>query len=127
LLASKLPSIGIEAKEVIGHDNPTRNFDNIALRIRSLAPDVIMMSNYQNEYMLLARTLYQQKSTSRASSPSGRRLQLQVRQGDARRLAIHDGREPLVQSQERKGAGAQEALEAGGALFTFESISATRR
>ena len=61
LLASKLPSIGIEAKEVIGHDNPTRNFDNIALRIRSLAPDIIMMSNYGNEYMLLARTLYQQK------------------------------------------------------------------
>ena len=61
LLAGKLPSIGIEAKEVIGHDNPTRNFDNIALRIRSLAPDIVMMSNYQNEYVLLARTLYQQK------------------------------------------------------------------
>ena len=61
LLAGKLPSIGIEAKEVIGHDNPTRNFDNIALRIRSVAPDIVMMSNYQNEYVLLARTLYQQK------------------------------------------------------------------
>jgi len=46
---------------VIGHDNPTRNFDNIALRIRSMAPDIVMMSNYQNEYVLLARTLYQQK------------------------------------------------------------------
>lgn len=61
LLAGKLPGIGIEAKEVIGHDNPTRNFDNIALRIRSVAPDIVMMSNYQNEYVLLARTLYQQK------------------------------------------------------------------
>ena len=61
LLQSKLPSIGIEVKELIGHDNPTRNFDNIALRIRSLAPDLVMMSNYQNEYVLLARTLYQQK------------------------------------------------------------------
>ena len=61
LLASKLPSIGIEPKELIAHDNPTRNFDNIALRIRSLAPDIVMMSNYGNEYMLLARTLYQQK------------------------------------------------------------------
>jgi len=61
LLASKLPSIGIAAKELIAHDNPTRNFDNIALRIRSLAPDIVMMSNYGNEYMLLARTLYQQK------------------------------------------------------------------
>ena len=61
LLQSKMPSIGIEVKELIGHDNPTRNFDNIALRIRSLAPDIVMMSNYQNEYVLLARTLYQQK------------------------------------------------------------------
>ena len=59
--SSKLPSIGIAAKELIAHDNPTRNFDNIALRIRSLAPDIVMMSNYGNEYMLLARTLYQQK------------------------------------------------------------------
>ena len=58
LLQGKLPSIGIEAKEVIAHDNPTRNFDNIALRIRSLG---VIMSNYGNEYMLLARTLYQQK------------------------------------------------------------------
>jgi branched-chain amino acid transport system substrate-binding protein len=61
LLAAKLPSIGITPKELIGHDNPTRNFDNIALRIRSMAPDLVMMSNYQNEYVLLARTLYQQK------------------------------------------------------------------
>jgi branched-chain amino acid transport system substrate-binding protein len=61
LLAGKLPGIGITAKELIGHDNPTRNFDNIALRIRSSAPDIVMMSNYQNEYVLLARTLYQQK------------------------------------------------------------------
>lgn len=61
LLSGKLPSIGITVKEVISHDNPTRNFDNIALRIRSVAPDLVMMSNYQNEYVLLARTLYQQK------------------------------------------------------------------
>ncbi|MBN9486978.1 MAG: ABC transporter substrate-binding protein [Alphaproteobacteria bacterium] len=61
LLSGKLPSIGIQVKEVISHDNPTRNFDNIALRIRSIAPDLVMMSNYQNEYVLLARTLYQQK------------------------------------------------------------------
>jgi len=61
LLSGKLPSIGITAKELIAHDNPTRNFDNIALRIRSMAPDIVMMSNYGNEYMLLARTLFQQK------------------------------------------------------------------
>jgi branched-chain amino acid transport system substrate-binding protein len=61
LLAGKLPGINIAVKDVIAHDNPTRNFDNIALRIRSLQPDLVMMSNYQDEYTLLARTLYQQK------------------------------------------------------------------
>ena len=61
LLADRLPGINVEVKEVIKHDNPTRNFDNVALRIRSLKPDVLMMSNYQNEYVLLARTLHQQK------------------------------------------------------------------
>lgn len=61
LLAGKLPSIGIEVKEVMKHANPTRDFSNVALRIRSLKPDLLVMSNYQNEYVLLARTLHQQK------------------------------------------------------------------
>jgi len=61
LLAGKLPGIGIEVAEVIKHANPTRDFTNVALRIRSLRPDVVIMSNYQNEYVLLARTLHQQK------------------------------------------------------------------
>ena len=61
LLAGKLPGIGIEVKEVIPHDNPTRNMDNIALRIRAIQPDILAMSNYGNEYTLLARTLHQQK------------------------------------------------------------------
>jgi len=30
-LAGKLPGIGIEVKETIPHDNPTRSMDNIAL------------------------------------------------------------------------------------------------
>jgi len=61
LLAGKLPGIGIEVAEVIKHANPTRDFSNVALRIRSLRPDLVIMSNYQNEYVLLSRTLHQQK------------------------------------------------------------------
>ena len=61
LISDRLPKINIDVKEVIKHDNPTRNFDNVALRIRSLQPDIVVMSNYQNEYVLLARTLHQQK------------------------------------------------------------------
>jgi branched-chain amino acid transport system substrate-binding protein len=61
LLSERLPGIGIEVLEVIKHANPTRNFDNVALRIRSLKPDLVIPSNYLNEYILLARTLKQQK------------------------------------------------------------------
>lgn len=61
LLSAKLPGIGVEVREVIKHANPTRDFTNVALRIKSLKPDVVIISNYQNEYVLLARTLHQQK------------------------------------------------------------------
>ena len=61
LLAKELPNIGIEVLEVIRHANPTRDFTNIALQLRSLQPDLIIPANYYNEYVLLARTLRQQR------------------------------------------------------------------
>jgi branched-chain amino acid transport system substrate-binding protein len=61
LLAGKLPSINVQVAEVIKHANPTRDFSNVALRIKGIKPDLVIMSNYQNEYVLLARTLHQQK------------------------------------------------------------------
>ena len=61
LLASKLPPIGIEVKSVIPHATPTRDFTNVALRIKSEKPDLVMMTNYPGEYTLLARTLVQQR------------------------------------------------------------------
>lgn len=61
LLASKLPPIGIEVKSVIPHATPTRDFTNVALRIKSERPDLVMMTNYPGEYALLARTLVQQR------------------------------------------------------------------
>ena len=61
LIADKLPGIGIKPLEIMKHATPTRDFSNMALRIRSLKPDLVIMSNYQNEYVLLARTLHQQK------------------------------------------------------------------
>lgn len=61
LLAEQLPGIGIEVLEVIKHANPTRDFTNIALQIKSKNPDLIIPANYYNEYVLLARTLRQQQ------------------------------------------------------------------
>jgi len=61
LLAAALPKIGIEVKALIPHATPTRDFTNIVLRIKSEKPDLVMISNYENEYVLLARTLVQQR------------------------------------------------------------------
>jgi branched-chain amino acid transport system substrate-binding protein len=61
MLAGKLSGIGIEAKENLGHATPTRDFTNLVLRVKAIKPDIVIMSNYQNEYVLIARTLAQQK------------------------------------------------------------------
>jgi branched-chain amino acid transport system substrate-binding protein len=56
-----LPKIGIEVKALIPHATPTRDFTNVVLRIKSEKPDLVMISDYENEYVLLARTLVQQR------------------------------------------------------------------
>ncbi len=60
LLSAKLPELGFEVKEVIKHANPTRDFNNIVLRIKAANPDIVIPANYYNEYALLVRTMRQQ-------------------------------------------------------------------
>ena len=66
LLASELPGYGFEVKEVIKHANPTRDFNNIVLRMKALNPDIVIPANYYNEYALLVRTMQQQKVSPKA-------------------------------------------------------------
>ncbi len=61
LQAAMLPKIGIEVKAMLPHATPTRDFTNIVLRIKAEKPDIVLISNYENEYVLLARTLVQQR------------------------------------------------------------------
>ena len=53
-------------KEVIKHPNPTRDFNNIVLRMRSVNPDIVIPANYYNEYALLLRAMKQQKVQPKA-------------------------------------------------------------
>jgi len=66
LLSSQLPGLGYEVKEVIKHANPTRDFNNIVLRIKAANPDIVIPANYYNEYALLARTMKQQNVVPKA-------------------------------------------------------------
>jgi branched-chain amino acid transport system substrate-binding protein len=61
LLNEQLPQRGFQVLETIPHPTPTRDFSNIALKIKSQNPDLIIPADYYNEYVLLARTLQQQK------------------------------------------------------------------
>lgn len=60
LLAQQLPAFGFNIVDVIKHANPTRDFNNIVLRMKSLNPDIVIPANYYNEYALLVRTMKQQ-------------------------------------------------------------------
>jgi branched-chain amino acid transport system substrate-binding protein len=61
LLNAQLPERGFQVLETISHPTPTRDFNNVALKIKAQNPDLVIPANYYNEYVLLARTLLQQK------------------------------------------------------------------
>lgn len=61
LMQDKLPGLGFEIVAVLSHPTPARDMSNIALQLRSLKPDLIIPSHYYNEFVLLARTLQQQR------------------------------------------------------------------
>lgn len=65
-LNERLPGQGFEVVETIAHANPTRDFNNIALKVKARNPDILIPSNYYNEFVLLARTLRQQKIRPKA-------------------------------------------------------------
>jgi branched-chain amino acid transport system substrate-binding protein len=66
LLQKELPGIGIQVIEVMKHPTPNLDFNNIVLRIKAQKPDIVIPANYYNEYVLLARTMLQQKVRPKA-------------------------------------------------------------
>jgi branched-chain amino acid transport system substrate-binding protein len=121
LLSDRLPSIGVKHIEIIKHANPTRDFSNVVLRIRGMKPDLVIMSNYQNEYVLLARTLHQQKIELAGMFSvlgGGFNFKLVQEQPDvaANMLDFNHWYNPRSQ----KALDMRKQVEAGGNLFTFE-------
>jgi branched-chain amino acid transport system substrate-binding protein len=60
LLNAQLPPHGFQILETIAHPTPTRDFNNVVLKIKAQNPDLVIPANYYNEYVLLARTMQQQ-------------------------------------------------------------------
>src|SRR6266550_6422793 len=61
LLNEQLPQRAFQVLETIPHPTPTRDFNNVALKIKAQNPDLVIPANYYNEYVLLARTMQQQR------------------------------------------------------------------
>jgi branched-chain amino acid transport system substrate-binding protein len=61
LLQAELPKRGFEILETVAHPTPSRDMANVALRIRALNPDLVIPSSYYSEFVLLARTMQQQR------------------------------------------------------------------
>src|SRR5580704_13123977 len=61
LLNAQLPDRGFQVLETIPHPTPTRDFNNVVLQIKAQNPDLVIPADYYNEYVLLARTMQQQR------------------------------------------------------------------
>ncbi|MBY0613028.1 MAG: ABC transporter substrate-binding protein [Beijerinckiaceae bacterium] len=61
LMQAELPKRGFEILDTIPHPSPARDMTNIALQIRSKNPDLVIPSSYYGEFVLLSRTMQQQK------------------------------------------------------------------
>ena len=61
LMTTELPKRGFEILETIAHPTPARDMSNVVLRLRALAPDLVIPSSYYGEFVLLARTMRQQR------------------------------------------------------------------
>src|SRR5262249_17829253 len=66
VLNEELPKRGYSIIETAAHATPTRDFTNIVLKIKAANPDLIIPSDYYNEYVLLVRTLVQQRVQAKA-------------------------------------------------------------
>jgi len=66
LLNAQLPERGFNVLETMPHPTPTRDFNNVVLKIKAANPDIVIPADYYNEYVLLARTMQQQRVRPKA-------------------------------------------------------------
>ncbi|MCB2099265.1 MAG: ABC transporter substrate-binding protein, partial [Rhodobacterales bacterium] len=66
LMKKGLEPAGFEVKEILPHPTPNKDFQNIALKIKEINPDLVIPSHYYNEGVLFLRTLQRQRVMPKA-------------------------------------------------------------
>ena len=66
LMKKGLEPAGFEVLDILPHPTPNKDFQNIALKIKELNPDLIIPSHYYNENVLFLRTLQRQRIEPKA-------------------------------------------------------------
>jgi branched-chain amino acid transport system substrate-binding protein len=66
LMQKGLEPAGFEVLDVLPHPTPNKDFQNIALKIKELKPDLVIPSHYYNEGVLFLRTLQRQRVEPKA-------------------------------------------------------------
>ncbi|WP_376098303.1 ABC transporter substrate-binding protein [Roseomonas sp. CCTCC AB2023176] len=121
LMQNELPKHGFEILETIAHPTPARDMSNVALRIRSLNPDLLIPSSYYGEFVLLARTMRQQrirpKGVYAVLNGAASNFRFVREFADAADLVMdcnhwHDPRKPRAEELKRQ-------VEAGGRFWAY--------
>ena len=121
LMATELPKHGFEILDTIAHPTPARDMSNVALRIRSLNPDLLIPSSYYGEFVLLARTMRQQrirpKGVYAVLNGAASNFRFVREFADAADLVMdcnhwHDPRKPRAEELKRR-------VEAGGRFWAY--------
>jgi branched-chain amino acid transport system substrate-binding protein len=123
LMQAELPKRGFEILDTIAHPSPARDMSNVALQIRAKNPDLIIPSSYYGEFVLLARTMQQQKIKAKGiyavlnGAASNYRFVKEF--PDAAQNVMdcnhwHDPRNEVAQALKKQ-------VEAGGKFFTYNT------
>ena len=121
LMQAELPKRGFEVLETIAHPTPARDMSNVALQIRAKNPDLVIPSSYYGEFVLLSRTMQQQrirpKGIYAVLNGAASNFRFLKEFPDAANYVMdcnhwHDPRKP-------KSLALRKEVEAGGSFWTY--------
>jgi branched-chain amino acid transport system substrate-binding protein len=121
LMQTELPKHGFEVLDTIAHPTPARDMSNVALQIRARNPDLVIPSSYYGEFVLLARTMQQQRIRPKGiyavlnGAASNFRFVKEFPDAAANVMDCNHWYDP----RKEEALALRRAVEAGGRFFTY--------